>query len=116
MSGTSSSAASAQNRTDTMVGAGMRVDGHIAFTGVLRIQGDVLGDVACQGDAGGTVVVDATGSVTGAVGAPRIVVRGRVLGPCIPRSRSTSSRAAASSATPFTGKSPSMPAASSRAR
>ncbi|HNQ57358.1 MAG: polymer-forming cytoskeletal protein [Burkholderiales bacterium] len=81
MSGTSSSAASAQNRTDTMVGAGMRVDGHIAFTGVLRIQGDVLGDVACQGDAGGTVVVDATGSVTGAVGAPRIVVRGRVLGP-----------------------------------
>lgn len=81
MSGTSSSASSSKNRTDTMIGAGMRVDGHIAFTGVLRVQGDVVGDVACQGDAGDTVVVDATGSVTGAVGAPRIVVRGRVLGP-----------------------------------
>lgn len=81
MSGTSSSASSSRSRTDTMIGAGMRVEGHIAFTGVLRVQGDVLGDVACQGDAGDTVVVDATGSVTGAVGAPRIVVRGRVLGP-----------------------------------
>ncbi|KAB2933854.1 MAG: polymer-forming cytoskeletal protein, partial [Rhodocyclaceae bacterium] len=59
----------------------LRVEGDIVFTGVLRIQGDVLGNVACQGDAGDTVVVDATGSVTGTVGAPRIVVRGRVLGP-----------------------------------
>jgi cytoskeletal protein CcmA (bactofilin family) len=64
-----------------MIGAGMRVDGHVVFTGVLRVQGDVVGNVACQGDAGDAVVVDATGSVTGAVGAPRIVVRGRVLGP-----------------------------------
>ncbi|GIK24554.1 MAG: hypothetical protein BroJett006_08000 [Betaproteobacteria bacterium] len=64
-----------------MIGAGMRVDGHVAFTGVLRVQGDVVGNVACQGDTGDTVVVDATGSVTGAVGAPRIVVRGRILGP-----------------------------------
>lgn len=81
MSGTSNSASSARNRTDTMIGAGVRVEGHVAFAGVLRVQGDILGDVSCQGDAGGTVVVDATGSVTGAVGAPRIVVRGRVLGP-----------------------------------
>lgn len=68
-------------RTDTLIGADMRVAGRIAFTGVLRVQGDVLGDVTCQGDAGGTLVVDATGSVTGAVEAPRIVVRGRVIGP-----------------------------------
>lgn len=81
LSGASRSVGSSKNRTDTMIGAGMRVEGHIVFTGVLRVQGDVLGDVACQGDAGDTVVVDATGSVTGAVGAPRIVVRGRVLGP-----------------------------------
>ena len=81
LSGTSNSAGGSQHGTDTMIGAGMRVEGHIAFSGVLRVQGEVLGDVACQGDAGDTVVVDATGSVTGAVGAPRIVVRGRILGP-----------------------------------
>lgn len=81
MSETSRLAGSTQNGTDTMIGAGVRVDGDIAFTGVLRVQGDILGNVACQGDAGGTVVVDATGSVTGKVDAPRIVVRGRILGP-----------------------------------
>lgn len=81
LSETSKRAGSSQHRTDTMIGAGMRVEGHVAFSGVLRVQGEILGDVACQGDAGDTVVVDATGSVTGAVGAPRIVVRGRVLGP-----------------------------------
>jgi len=81
LSETRSRAGSSQNRTDTMIGAGVRVEGDIAFTGVLRVQGDILGNVVCQGDAGDTVVVDATGSVTGAVGAPRIVVRGRVLGP-----------------------------------
>lgn len=81
MSATSSSASSSQSRTDTLIGAGMRVAGRIAFKGVLRVQGDVLGDVTCQGDAGGTLVVDTTGSVTGAVEAPRIVVRGRVIGP-----------------------------------
>lgn len=81
MSGTSNSAGSAQHGTDTMIGVGMRVEGHVAFSGVLRVQGEILGDVACPGDAGDAVVVDATGSVTGAVGAPRIVVRGRVLGP-----------------------------------
>ena len=81
LSGTSNSAGGSQHGTDTMIGAGMRVEGHVAFSGVLRVQGEVLGDVACQGDAGDTVVVDATGSVTGAVGAPRIVVRGRILGP-----------------------------------
>ena len=81
MSGKSSRAANPQNRTDTMIGAGMRVVGDIGFTGTLRIQGDVLGDVACDGDAAGTVVVDAPGSLTGTLEAPRVVVRGRVIGP-----------------------------------
>lgn len=81
LSAASRSAGSTQHGTDTLIGAGMRVDGHVAFTGVLRVQGEVRGDVASQGDADDTVVVDATGSVGGAVGAARIVVRGRVLGP-----------------------------------
>lgn len=58
----------------------MRVEGNIAFTGVLRVQGDVVGDVACRDDSG-TIVVDGTGSVTGVLDAPHIAVRGRVFGP-----------------------------------
>lgn len=67
--------------TDTLIGAGLRVEGNIASTGVLRIQGDVLGDVTCDADSGGTVVVGKSGSVAGTVRARRIVVSGRVLGP-----------------------------------
>jgi cytoskeletal protein CcmA (bactofilin family) len=59
----------------------MRVEGDIAFTGLLRVQGDVLGDVVCRDDAAGAVVVDGTGSISGTIDVPRIVVRGRVLGP-----------------------------------
>ena len=70
-----------QNRTDTMIGAGMRVEGHLAFTGVLHIEGDALGDVSCEGDSGGMVVVGKTGHVAGRIKVPHIVVAGHVSGP-----------------------------------
>lgn len=71
------SASYSPNRIDTLIGAGMRIDGDIACTGVLRVQGNVLGNVSCQG----ALVVDSAGSVTGAIDAEHIVVRGRVTGP-----------------------------------
>lgn len=64
-----------------MIGAGVRVAGNISFTGVLRIQGETLGDVSCDESSGGTIVVDKSGSVTGTIQAPHIVVSGRVSGP-----------------------------------
>ena len=81
MSVKSNSAVSSQGSTGTLIGAGMRVEGNITFTGILRVQGNVLGDVACRDDAGGAMVVEDSGSITGAIDVPRIVVRGRVLGP-----------------------------------
>jgi len=69
------------SRTDTMIGAGMRVEGHLAFSGVLRIEGDALGDVSCEGDSGGMVVVGKTGNVAGRIRVPHIVVAGHVSGP-----------------------------------
>lgn len=59
----------------------MRVDGSIVFTGILHIQGDVLGDVTCDADISGTLVVAEPGNVTGAVTAPHIVLGGRITGP-----------------------------------
>ncbi len=73
-------ARNSQRRTDTRIGAGARVDGNITFTGFLRIQGDILGDVSCDADIGGTMVVGRTGDVTGTIRVPRIVVNGRVSG------------------------------------
>ena len=64
-----------------MIGAGVRVAGNITFKGVLRVHGDILGDVLCDVDSNGTIVVGQSGNVTGAIKAPHIVVSGRVYGP-----------------------------------
>ncbi len=81
MSDKPSRAARPHNRTDTLIGAGMRIAGNIGFTGTLRIQGDVLGDVTSEGAQNAAVVVDASGSLTGKLVAPFVHVRGRVVGP-----------------------------------
>jgi cytoskeletal protein CcmA (bactofilin family) len=81
MSEKSKSVRPAQSRTDTLIGADLRVEGNITSTGVLRIQGDVQGDVSCDADSGGTIVVGKSGNITGSVKAPHIVVSGHVSGP-----------------------------------
>jgi cytoskeletal protein CcmA (bactofilin family) len=65
----------------TLIGAGARVDGSVAFKGVLRVQGEILGDVACDGTAHGMMVVHKSGNVTGTIKSPKLVVSGRILGP-----------------------------------
>lgn len=81
MSEKSKSVGPAQSRTDTLIGADLRVEGNITSTGVLRIHGDVHGDVSCDADSGGTIVVGKSGNITGSVKAPHIVVSGHVSGP-----------------------------------
>lgn len=81
MSEKSKSVRPAQSRTDTLIGADLCVEGNITSTGVLRIQGDVHGDVSCDADSGGTIVVGKSGNITGSVKAPHIVVGGHVSGP-----------------------------------
>lgn len=77
----SRAARQSQGRIDTLIGAGVRIEGNMKFTGVLLIQGDTLGDVSCDSDSAGTVVVSKTGSVTGCLNAPYIIVGGHVSGP-----------------------------------
>lgn len=81
MSEKSSSASRSPNRIDTLIGVGMRIEGDITCTGVLRVQGDILGNVSCRDDPDGTLVVDTAGSVAGTVHATHVAVRGRVVGP-----------------------------------
>ncbi len=68
-------------RADTLIGAGLRLNGNIACNGVLRIEGEILGDASCDADSGGTVLVVGAGSVCGSIRAPHIIVAGKVLGP-----------------------------------
>ena len=81
MSEKSKSAKYSQSRSDTRIGNGMRVDGDINFTGVLQVQGTIHGDVSCDADGKGMIVVGQPGNVAGTLRAPHIVVGGRVSGP-----------------------------------
>lgn len=69
-----------RSRTDTLVGPGMRIEGRVAFRGVLRVFGQVDGDVASPDDPGGTLVIEPGGRVAGAVATPNLVVKGCLLG------------------------------------
>lgn len=69
-----------QSRIATLIGPGTRIEGNITFTGGLRTDGEIIGDVSCA-DAHGVLVVGKLGSVTGTVKAPHVVVSGRVDGP-----------------------------------
>lgn len=68
-------------RTDSMIGPGVRFEGRIDFSGVLRVFGQLVGDVACPADPQGMLVIEPTGSVTGAVKVAHLVVKGRLTGP-----------------------------------
>jgi cytoskeletal protein CcmA (bactofilin family) len=72
---------SSGSRAVTIIGAGVRVSGNIAFSGFLRIHGEVHGDIRCDSDSDGTTVVHGSGSVKGTIRSPNIVIGGRVDGP-----------------------------------
>lgn len=65
---------------DTLIGAGTTVEGNITFTGGLRIDGEVHGNVSAAGDQG-MVVISEHGKVEGEVVVPHVVINGTVNGP-----------------------------------
>jgi len=81
LSGKNGAVRYSHTRTDTLIGADLRFEGNLAFTGVLLIQGDTVGDISCAPGSDGTVVVGKTGNVTGTINAPHIVAGGRIHGP-----------------------------------
>ncbi len=65
----------------TIIGPQVSIDGDVAFSGNLRVQGRIVGNITCRSEFDGTTVVHASGSVSGTIKSPRIVVAGRVQGP-----------------------------------
>jgi cytoskeletal protein CcmA (bactofilin family) len=69
------------SRIATLVGTDTVISGDIIFSGGLRIDGTVRGDVSEQPDSQGTIVVGENGRVEGAMSATKIVLIGSVVGP-----------------------------------
>jgi len=70
-----------QNRIDTLIGAGTQINGDITFTGGLRIDGEIHGNVTASGDESSTLVVSEHARVEGEVRVSHVVINGTVTGP-----------------------------------
>jgi cytoskeletal protein CcmA (bactofilin family) len=70
-----------QNRIDSLIGAGTSIEGDISFSGGLRIDGQVKGNVRAVGDQASTLVVSEHARIEGEVSVSHVVVNGTVIGP-----------------------------------
>jgi cytoskeletal protein CcmA (bactofilin family) len=77
----SSKSGKAQNRIDSLIGAGTRIEGSVIFSGGLRVDGEVRGDVRAAEGESGTLVVSEQARIEGEIHVAHLVVNGTVVGP-----------------------------------
>ena len=77
----SKSAGKPQSRIDCLIGAGTKVEGDITFSGGLRVDGEIRGNVRCLADKPGTLVISEHARVEGEIHVTHLVVNGTVIGP-----------------------------------
>jgi cytoskeletal protein CcmA (bactofilin family) len=69
-----------QKRIESLIGAGTVVRGDVVFTGGLRIDGEVEGNVTTADGQAGTLVVSEAARVNGGITVSHVVVNGAVKG------------------------------------
>jgi cytoskeletal protein CcmA (bactofilin family) len=70
-----------QSQIDSLIGIGTHVAGDITFSGGLRIDGHVRGDITAMGDKPSTLVLSDQASVEGKIHVSHAVINGTVIGP-----------------------------------
>src|SRR5512137_1118144 len=70
-----------QKRIDSLIGAGTVVDGDISFSGGLRIDGQVRGNVTAANGDPCTLVVSEHARVDGEIRVSHVVINGTINGP-----------------------------------
>ncbi|GMR20568.1 MAG: hypothetical protein BMS9Abin36_1164 [Gammaproteobacteria bacterium] len=68
------------NTIDTLVGVNTEINGDITFTGGLRVDGKITGDVSAISDMSSTLVLSEHAVVNGNVTVPHLVVNGSIRG------------------------------------
>jgi cytoskeletal protein CcmA (bactofilin family) len=77
----SKKASKPQNRIDSLIGAGTSIEGDITFSGGLRIEGQIKGNVRAVGDEPSTLVISEHARIEGEVSVSHVVINGTVIGP-----------------------------------
>ena len=70
-----------QNRIDCLIGAGTTIEGNITFSGGLRVDGHVRGNVLAVEDKPGTLVLSEQARIEGEIRVSHVVINGTVVGP-----------------------------------
>ena len=72
-----------QKRIDSLIGVGTVVHGDVTFTGGLRIDGTVQGNVVAADGEPGTLVVSEQARIDGEIRVSHVVINGTVNGPVL---------------------------------
>ena len=70
-----------QNRIDSLIGAGTTIEGNLNFSGGMRIDGQVNGNVIAAQGKQSTLVLSEHARVNGEVNVTHLVVNGTICGP-----------------------------------
>lgn len=70
-----------QNRIDSLIGTGTRIEGNISFAGGLRVDGEISGNVTAVADQPSTLVVSEKACIEGEIRVSHLVVNGAIVGP-----------------------------------
>ena len=81
MFGAKTREAKRQTKIDCLIGAGTRVEGNIVFSGGLRIDGEVRGNVSVENGKDGTLIVSEHARIEGEVAVSHLVANGTLVGP-----------------------------------
>ena len=68
-------------RIDSLIGTGTTLTGNIVFTGGLRIDGTVVGNVHASNGEASTLVISEQAKVAGEIRVSHLVINGEVQGP-----------------------------------
>lgn len=70
-----------QTQIDSLIGAGASIDGNLNFSGGLRIDGQVNGNVVAAQGKPSTLVLSEHGQVNGEVNVTHLIINGSISGP-----------------------------------
>ena len=70
-----------QSSIDSLIGVGTRIEGDVFFSGGLRVDGEVHGNICSENEQSGTLVVSEKARVEGAIRVGHVVIYGTVVGP-----------------------------------
>lgn len=67
-------------RIDTLIGQNTQIKGDIIFSGGLRIDGTVIGNITANGDDKAVLTISEQGKIEGEVKVPNLLINGSILG------------------------------------